>query len=101
MPLDKMGKFVTYIYERLSKTNIDYTLEISFPICLVEEDVWDNLLKENLLERIYNNSYKNKEKQTRVSLIYPLRMLNYTRPAFFLYSTSISVEFLISTVVPL
>lgn len=47
MPLDKMGKFVTYIYERLSKTNIDYTLEISFPICLVEEDVWDNLLKEN------------------------------------------------------
>lgn len=47
MPLDKMGKFVTYVYERLSKTNIDYTLEISFPICLIDEDIWDKLLKEN------------------------------------------------------
>ncbi|MBE5821367.1 MAG: radical SAM protein [Clostridiales bacterium] len=47
MSVDKMGKFVTYIYNRMKQTNINYGIEVSFPICMIEEEIWDKLVIEN------------------------------------------------------
>ena len=46
MRMDDMGKFVTYIYNRMKCEEINYSIEISFPICLVEENVWNSLVEE-------------------------------------------------------
>lgn len=46
MPVDKMGAFVDYIYEKFKDTDIIYNLEISFPICLIKEETWEKLVKE-------------------------------------------------------
>ncbi len=47
LDLHKMGEFVTYIYDKVSKTSINYLLEISFPLCLIEHDILDKLISEN------------------------------------------------------
>ena len=49
MPLDKMGKFVTYIYNRMKSSNVKYGLEISFPICLIDDNIWEQLVAEQLV----------------------------------------------------
>lgn len=49
LPLDKMGKFVTYIYNRMKNSTVKYSLEISFPICLIEDDIWGKLVTEGLV----------------------------------------------------
>ncbi|MBR1653942.1 MAG: radical SAM protein [Clostridia bacterium] len=46
MRLDDMGKFVGYIYSRMKETNIKYGIEVSFPICLIDEEIFDNLVRE-------------------------------------------------------
>ena len=45
MSLDDMGKFVEYIYRRMEETNIKYGIEISFPICLINETIFEKLVK--------------------------------------------------------
>ena len=47
MDLKKMGKFVSYIYEAMSKTKINYSIEISFPLCLLEANVLESLAQKN------------------------------------------------------
>lgn len=47
MKISEMGRFVEYIYEKMSQTGIQYGIEISFPICLIKRDVFDALVKEN------------------------------------------------------
>ena len=49
MPLDKMGKFVKYIYTRMKTSSVKYGLEISFPICLIDDDIWEQLVNERLV----------------------------------------------------
>lgn len=49
MPLDKMGEFVTYIYNRMKTSNVKYGLEISFPICLIDDEIWERLVAEQLV----------------------------------------------------
>jgi radical SAM protein with 4Fe4S-binding SPASM domain len=45
MSLDDMGKFVGYIYKRMEETNIKYGIEISFPICLIDDEIFEKLVK--------------------------------------------------------
>lgn len=47
MDLKDMGDYVEVIYNRLNETNIDYYLEISFPLCLINEGVLEKLSHEN------------------------------------------------------
>ena len=47
LDLRKMGNFVTYIYNKISSTSINYIIEISFPLCLIEEDILNKLISEN------------------------------------------------------
>lgn len=47
LDLKKMGIFVEYIYNKLSLTNINYTIEISFPLCLINKTVLEKLSNEN------------------------------------------------------
>ena len=49
MAIDEMGKFVKYIYNRLKDLDIKYTIEVSFPICMIDKDVLENLIKEGLI----------------------------------------------------
>lgn len=49
--LKKMGKFVEVIYNKLSKTSINYCIEVSFPLCLINQDILSRLSKE---DRIIN-----------------------------------------------
>ncbi len=45
--LKQMGNFVEKLYNRLSKTNINYCIEISFPLCLIDETILNKLTEEN------------------------------------------------------
>lgn len=45
--LKKMGSFVEVLYNRLAKTNINYCIEISFPLCLIKDVILEKLTKEN------------------------------------------------------
>ena len=45
--IEKMGKFVTYIYEKMKETRTNYCLEISFPLCAVEERILKRMIQEN------------------------------------------------------
>lgn len=47
MTMDKMGSFVEYMYESIKNTGIQYSFEISFPICLIKRSVFEALAKEN------------------------------------------------------
>lgn len=47
MNIEKMGKFVTYIYNSMKKTKTNYCLEISFPLCAVEEEILKKMIDEN------------------------------------------------------
>lgn len=47
MDIRDMANFVSYIYTILEKSNINYTIEISFPICLIESMVLDELIAKN------------------------------------------------------
>lgn len=43
----KMGKFVTYIYEKMKTTSTNYCLEVSFPLCNIEKETLHKLMNEN------------------------------------------------------
>ena len=45
--IERMGKFVTYIYEKMKKTKTNYCLEISFPLCAVDEETLKKMIQEN------------------------------------------------------
>ncbi len=45
MDIKKMGEFTRYIYIELEKSGINYTIETSFPICLIEEDILLSMIK--------------------------------------------------------
>ena len=47
MKIDKMGKFVSYIYEKMEASPINYTIEVSFPICLIDDFVWEKLVADH------------------------------------------------------
>ena len=45
--IDKMGKFVKYIYEVMTLKQINYSIEISFPLCLIDSEILEKLILEN------------------------------------------------------
>lgn len=47
LDIEKMGKFVTYIYEKMKETKTNYCLEISFPLCAVEDHILNKMIQEN------------------------------------------------------
>lgn len=47
MDLRKMGKFVEYMHKKLKETNINYTIEISFPLCLIPGETLKELIAES------------------------------------------------------
>lgn len=47
LDIKSMGKFVTYIYNEMAKTRTNYCLEISFPLCAVEENILNKMIEEN------------------------------------------------------
>lgn len=47
LDLKKMGHFVEYIYNKLSSTKINYSIEVSFPLCLISKEILEKLSKEN------------------------------------------------------
>ena len=58
MRIDEMGKFTKYIYESMKNTKINYGIEISFPICLIEPQIFEKLVLEH---RISNCCHVPKE----------------------------------------
>lgn len=46
MDIKKMGQFVNYIYKRLKDVEFNYVLEVSFPLCLIDKDILNNLINE-------------------------------------------------------
>ncbi|MBE5821365.1 MAG: radical SAM protein [Clostridiales bacterium] len=55
--INKMGKFVTYIYNRMKETSIQYGIELSLPICMLDMDVFNNLVAE---KRVSNSCHVTK-----------------------------------------
>lgn len=51
MDLKSMGNFVEYIYSAMSRSNINYSIEISFPLCLIKKEILSSLIRE---DRIFN-----------------------------------------------
>lgn len=47
LDLRRMGNFVEYIYNSLNSTKINYTIEVSFPLCLIDKKILNMLIKEN------------------------------------------------------
>lgn len=45
--IEKMGKFVSYIYNKMKKTKTNYCLELSFPLCAVDKRILKKLMQEN------------------------------------------------------
>ena len=45
--IKKLGAFVTYIYEKMKRTKTNYCLEISFPLCSVDEKILQKMIDEN------------------------------------------------------
>lgn len=46
MDLRKMASFVDYIYMKMKHTQIKYSIEVSFPLCLINKHVLDNMINE-------------------------------------------------------
>ena len=42
-----MGDFTNYIFSVLENGGFNYTIEISFPLCLIKKDILRNMLKKN------------------------------------------------------
>lgn len=42
-----MGKFVTYIYNTMKKTTVNYCLEVSFPLCAIDDEILNKMVQEN------------------------------------------------------
>lgn len=42
MDIRAMANFVEYIYERMKMSDIQYSLEISFPLCLIKKEILEN-----------------------------------------------------------
>ncbi len=47
--LDRMGMFCEYIFTKLRKTAIDFSFEISFPLCLIKKEVLEQMMKEKCI----------------------------------------------------
>lgn len=47
MPLWDMAQCVHNVYYGMKDSQINYFVELSFPLCLIEKDVLDNLIKNN------------------------------------------------------
>lgn len=47
LDIEKMGKFVTYIYNTMKKTKTNYCLEISFPLCSIDEEILEKMISEH------------------------------------------------------
>lgn len=46
MDIREMGAFTSYIFSTLEKNNFNYTIELSFPLCFIEKDVLQEMLKK-------------------------------------------------------
>lgn len=46
MDLRTMARFVEYIYERMEESSVEYSLEVSFPLCLIKEEILKKLICE-------------------------------------------------------
>ena len=46
MDIRKMGSFVSYIYPKLEDSKLNYTIEISFPLCLIEPLTLQKMINE-------------------------------------------------------
>lgn len=46
MDIKKMGCFIKYIYNKMSSTEIDYALEVSFPLCLIEKETLTQIIND-------------------------------------------------------
>ena len=51
LDIAKMGEMVSYIYEKMEQTELEYSIEISFPLCLIDEEVLEALKQK---DRIIN-----------------------------------------------
>lgn len=47
MDIRAMANFVEYIYERMKMSDIQYSLEISFPLCLIKKEILEKLITEH------------------------------------------------------
>jgi len=47
MGMHDMGKMVDYIYQIMSNNSIKYKIEVSFPLCLIDENTLEHLIEEN------------------------------------------------------
>lgn len=47
MDVRSMARFVEYIYEKMKESNMEYSVEVSFPLCLIKENILSNLISEN------------------------------------------------------
>lgn len=41
-----MGEFCGYIFSQMEKSGINYILEVSFPLCLIKEDILEEMLRK-------------------------------------------------------
>lgn len=57
MDVRNMGSFAGYIFSVLEEKDINYTIELSFPLCLIEENVLQKMLKK---ERVSTCCYAQK-----------------------------------------
>ncbi len=49
MPLDKMGSFVAQIYKRMKNVDVNYKLEISFPLCVIEPQILSEMIEAKVI----------------------------------------------------
>lgn len=52
MDIKEMGDFVSYIYGKLEEKNLNYTIEVSFPLCLIEKNILNELIREKRISTI-------------------------------------------------
>ncbi len=46
MNLKDMAKFTEYIYQRMKNSRVQYSVEVSFPLCLIDNNVLNKLISE-------------------------------------------------------
>lgn len=46
MDMRDMGKFCGYIFSSMEKSGINYTIEVSFPLCLIDKDVLEDMIEK-------------------------------------------------------
>ena len=49
MPLDEMGRFVERVYKRVKSIDMNYKLEISFPLCEIEPNVLSEMIESKVI----------------------------------------------------